>query len=104
MFKAKANITSKFVPRRDGPYQISRIVSPTSYKVKDLANQSVSLGTYHVSALTKYVPSINEGTLPVPLHPIRPRGCPRHQPQRDSVNLLQPPTPMMSVPVSHSSK
>ncbi|KAJ8934575.1 hypothetical protein NQ314_013274 [Rhamnusium bicolor] len=36
--KAKANITSKFIPRRDEPYQISRIVSPTYYEVKDPAN------------------------------------------------------------------
>lgn len=73
----KAGITSKFTPRRDGPYKISRIVSPTSYEIVSVQNPSVPLGVYHVSALTKYVAGPSEITSPVPVHPIRRRGRPK---------------------------
>lgn len=73
----KAGITSKFVPRRDGPYSISRIVSPTSYEVVDPKSSNVPLGTYHVSALTRYVQPEGEVSVPAPVHPLRRRGRPR---------------------------
>lgn len=72
---AKAGITSKFAPRRDGPYVVLRKVSPTSYQVAATNAPTVPLGTYHVSALVKYVPAL-DGDVQFPLHPIRKRGRP----------------------------
>lgn len=36
--KAKANYTDKFAPRRDGPYKIAKIVTPTTYEVASLTD------------------------------------------------------------------
>ncbi|GFY33744.1 gag-Pol polyprotein [Trichonephila clavipes] len=44
--------TSKFMPKRDGPYLILTQKSPTSYVIASLANPSEPIATYHTSALT----------------------------------------------------
>ncbi|XP_047991405.1 uncharacterized protein LOC125230317 [Leguminivora glycinivorella] len=65
-------ITSKFAPRRDGPYIISKIVSPTTYI---LANNGETVGKYHVSDLTTY--HQKSGDEPAePIMPQRKRGRP----------------------------
>ncbi|XP_052747593.1 uncharacterized protein LOC112057181 [Bicyclus anynana] len=55
---AAQGYTAKFGPRRDGPYRIRRLVSPTSFEVED--KDGVLLGKYHVSGLTPY---LSEGKL-----------------------------------------
>ncbi|KAG6438544.1 hypothetical protein O3G_MSEX000054 [Manduca sexta] len=45
--------TAKFGPRREGPYHVRRLVSPTSYEIED--RDVVLLGKYHVSSLTPYL-------------------------------------------------
>ncbi|GFX49705.1 transposon Tf2-11 polyprotein [Trichonephila clavipes] len=49
---AKNKKTSKFMPKRDGPYLILTQKSPTSYVIASLANPSEPIATYHTSALT----------------------------------------------------
>ncbi|KAJ8944361.1 hypothetical protein NQ314_009493 [Rhamnusium bicolor] len=53
-FKSKNSYTSKFAPRRDGPYQISKVVSPSTDQIVSTENPTRELGKYHVSALTPY--------------------------------------------------
>lgn len=45
--------TSKFDPKRDGPYVISKKVSPISYDLCNVQNEQ-PLGVYHVSALQRF--------------------------------------------------
>ncbi|KAJ8912061.1 hypothetical protein NQ315_016750 [Exocentrus adspersus] len=87
--KAKAGITTKFAPRRDGPYQISRIVSSTSYEIIRPDNPSMPLGTYDVSALTKYVAPASDAP-PEPVHPIRRRGRPRKEESSTIADIRSP--------------
>ena len=69
--QASKNRTSKFMPRRDGPYIISSQRSPVSYTLTATDN-STPIGTYHVSSLTPY-----RGPEVPPLNPLRTRGRPR---------------------------
>ncbi|GFS75294.1 transposon Tf2-9 polyprotein [Trichonephila clavipes] len=66
---AKNKKTSKFMPKRDGPYLILTQKSPTSYVIASLANPSEPIATYHTSALTP-VKDINTS----PVAPLRKRG------------------------------
>lgn len=69
---AAAGRTSKLNPRRDGPYVICKVVSPTSYEVAEVRRPGVCLGKYHVSALTPFNGPVGE-----PEVPLRRRGRPR---------------------------
>ncbi|GFT17098.1 retrovirus-related Pol polyprotein from transposon 412 [Trichonephila clavipes] len=69
---AKNKKTSKFMPKRDGPYVILTQKSPTSYVIASLANPFEQVATYHTSALTP-VKDINTS----PVAPLRKRGRPR---------------------------
>lgn len=70
---AAKGVTSKFNPKRDGPYVISRKMSPTTYL---LAHRSGDVfGKYHVSDLRRY--HAREGECPEPVVPKRGRGRPR---------------------------
>lgn len=71
---ASKQFTSKFAPRRDGPYRIHKIVSPTTYIVTPMDQPDQPVGKYHVSALTRYKEPTSEGI--VPMLPIRKRGRP----------------------------
>lgn len=64
-------ITSKFVPKRDGPYKIKEFKSSVSCDIVTL--QDVYVGTYHVSHLTHYKGDPNLEIT----NPVRPRGRPR---------------------------
>ncbi|XP_073966120.1 uncharacterized protein [Choristoneura fumiferana] len=65
-------ITSKFAPRRDGPYTISKVVSPTTYV---LSNDNETIGKYHAVDLTRY--HQRSGDEPAgPVMPQRKRGRP----------------------------
>lgn len=69
-------VTSKFVPKRDGPYVITRKIGSSTYKVSSPDNLNIPLGTYHASALTLYR-GTNSADPPAPVHPIRKRGRPK---------------------------
>lgn len=66
------NRTSKFMPRRDGPYTILSQRSPVSYTIAATDNPFSPIGNYHVSALRPY-----DGPDLAPMHPIRSTGRPR---------------------------
>lgn len=70
---ATKGITTKFHPKRDGPYRISKIISPVSYQVSDPSDTRTWLGTYHMSALT----IANTEDEETPVVPLRRRGRPR---------------------------
>ncbi|XP_073811717.1 uncharacterized protein [Musca autumnalis] len=74
--QASKGVTSKFVPKRDGPYIITKKIGSTSYEVASPENINTPLGTYHASALTLYTDD-NSNIIPKPVHPIRKRGRPR---------------------------
>ncbi|GFT05909.1 uncharacterized protein NPIL_479191 [Nephila pilipes] len=63
--------SAKLTPRRDGPYVILTQRSPSSYEIASLDNPGVSLGVYHISALTP----CNSDTVKT-LIPLRKRGRP----------------------------
>ncbi|XP_045768702.1 uncharacterized protein LOC123869746 [Maniola jurtina] len=50
--QAVKGFTSKFAPRREGPYRVSRVISPTTYEVVD--GEGTPRGKYHASLLTPY--------------------------------------------------
>jgi hypothetical protein len=68
---AKNKKTSKFMPRRDGPYLILTQKSPTSYVISTMDKPSEAFATYHTSALQPF----NE-TETSPVVPLRRRGRP----------------------------
>ncbi|KAF9810567.1 hypothetical protein SFRURICE_021020 [Spodoptera frugiperda] len=63
--------TAKFIPRRDGPYRIREVVSPTTYVIEGLT-RAEHIGRYHVSHLTPFV-----GDIVSPVREKRKRGRPR---------------------------
>lgn len=68
--------SKKFMPKREGPYRILTLRSPTTYEIADPANPDQVLGTYHVSALKEYhQPEAERDTGPVA--PLRRRGRPK---------------------------
>ena len=66
--------TSKFMPKRDGPYLILTQRSPVTYEIASLDRPDQCIGTYHVSALNPF-----SGTSTTPVEPLRKRGRPRKQ-------------------------
>ncbi|KAM3958047.1 uncharacterized protein ACR2FA_007943 [Aphomia sociella] len=71
--------TPKFIPRRDGPYRIGKMTSPTTYDLERVSSGEL-LGRYHVSQLTPFV-----GDVQPPVNEKRKRGRPRKvgQPARE---------------------
>lgn len=76
--KASLGFSAKLAPRRDGPYVIMKKLSPTTYQVAAPDNLDQVLGTYHVSAIRRFVK--DDVPDPVPIVPIRKRGRPRKNP------------------------
>lgn len=72
---ASKGLTSKFVPKRDGPYIITKKVGSTAYEVASPTNPTMPLGTYHSSAITPYRRANNVQS--EPLHPMKKRGRPK---------------------------
>lgn len=73
---SRNNRSRKFMPKREGPYLILTLRSPTTYEIADPANPDQVLGTYHVSALKDYhEPEVQRDTGPVV--PLRKRGRPK---------------------------
>lgn len=69
--KAKDGVTSKFTPRRDGPYVVIAKKGSSCFTVASIENPNTPLATLHVSALTPY-----EGQIITPIYPKRKRGRP----------------------------
>lgn len=65
-------LTSKFVPRRDGPYIVMEKKGSNTYSVATLENPTIPLATYHSSDLLLY-----DGREEVPIYPLRQRGRPK---------------------------
>lgn len=72
---AAKQFTSKFAPRRDGPYVVLQQHGPASYEISNPANPGVPIGTHHTSNLTPVSTTDDKPLQPV--HPIRKRGRPR---------------------------
>ncbi|KNC27299.1 hypothetical protein FF38_06727 [Lucilia cuprina] len=64
-------ITSKFVPKRDGPYIITKQIGSSTYEVSSPDNLTI-----HASTFTLYK-GTNVRNNPVPVHPMKRRGRPR---------------------------
>ncbi|KAJ0183178.1 hypothetical protein K1T71_001154 [Dendrolimus kikuchii] len=60
--------TPKLIPKRDGPYRITGVSSPTTYILESVSNGRV-LGKYHVSQLSPFV-----GDIRLPLNEKLKRG------------------------------
>ncbi|XP_036329858.1 uncharacterized protein LOC118742000 [Rhagoletis pomonella] len=72
---ATKGVTSKFAPRRDGPYVIIGRQGSTSYVIAHEDNLQHPLGTYNASSLVRYRSSSDEYEGPINM--IRRRGRPR---------------------------
>ncbi len=73
---SQGGVAAKLGPRRDGPYLIIQVISPTSYEIASLDNPTVPLGKHHVNDL--YLFRVSSDT--TPLVPLRKRGRPHKQP------------------------
>ncbi|XP_073959787.1 uncharacterized protein [Choristoneura fumiferana] len=79
--------TRKFMPKRDGPYVISKVFSPTTFCVSDRDTKAI-VGKFHTHDLTPFVSAPGDTVRPVQPH--RPRGRPKTDRNRDTV--AKPPT------------
>lgn len=68
-------VSSKFVPKRDGPYVIIERKGSSSYVVAHENDIKIPLGTYHASALTPFLRKSDDPVQPVRM--LRIRGRPR---------------------------
>ncbi|GFS58868.1 uncharacterized protein NPIL_211441 [Nephila pilipes] len=66
-----AGVTSKFMPRRDGPFVIVERKSPVSHSVANTDSPQLSEGVYHTSALTPF-----QGNIIPPVKALCRRGRP----------------------------
>ncbi|XP_077290036.1 uncharacterized protein LOC143913872 [Arctopsyche grandis] len=75
---AKKRRSAKFAPIRDGPYRISKLMSPTTFLLSSIDSPMETVGKYHVKELTPYL--AREAGVPAPVVPKRRRGRPRTKP------------------------
>ncbi|KAJ3651879.1 hypothetical protein Zmor_017885 [Zophobas morio] len=73
---SKSGFSSKLAPKRDGPYMILRIASPTTYELGSCTNPPERIGRYHAADLSPFVEGTGSDTL-TPLIPKRRRGRPK---------------------------
>lgn len=74
--KKDKGYTSKFAPRRDGPYVVKKQVSSASYILMDAAEEE--LGRFHASELAIFREAEEDGRVPArPAVPRRRRGRPK---------------------------
>lgn len=100
---AAKGFSSKLSPRRDGPYILSKKLSPTAFVLSTLDGEEV--GRYHVGDLTPFQP--REDSPPQhPFVPKRRRGRPAkvqnlvaEEPTREASNQRQLPSSTSSPPV-----
>ncbi|XP_028043668.1 uncharacterized protein LOC114253105 [Bombyx mandarina] len=51
---ASKGTTSKFMPKRDGPYRVKRVITPTTFILANLTDDDTVIGKYHSSDLTPF--------------------------------------------------
>lgn len=73
---AHKGVSSKFVPKRDGPYRIERKVSPTTYILTHCEPPNEVIGKYHTTDFCRYHSRPGDDQA-VPVAPKRKRGRPR---------------------------
>ncbi|CAG4960954.1 unnamed protein product [Colias eurytheme] len=78
--KGSKALTAKFMPRRDGPYVITKKISPTTYNIARMELPHEIIGKYHVQDLTPFIS--NDDTPPDPVNPVKKRGRPKKQGNR----------------------
>ncbi|GFU34396.1 integrase catalytic domain-containing protein [Nephila pilipes] len=66
-----AGVTSKFMPRRDGPFVIVERKSPVSYSATNTDSPQLPVGVHHTSALTPF-----QGNVIPPVKALSRRGRP----------------------------
>ncbi|KAJ8977142.1 hypothetical protein NQ317_016808 [Molorchus minor] len=66
-------ISSKLVPKRDGPYKVLKEVTPSTYEIATLDKPTEPIGKYHVSEMHPFIGEENV----VPMIPKRRRGRPK---------------------------
>lgn len=76
--------TSKFAPRRDGSYRISKLISPVSYQVADYSTGEVT-SIRHASDLEAWRGEESSEISAKPTHSLKKRGRPK-----------RPETPLLS--------
>ena len=84
--KANQGLTSKFTPRRDGPYIIMDKKGSSCFVIAAIEKPTIPIATHHVSALTPYN---DHATSSKPIYPIRQRG----RPANNNNATQQPPKP-----------
>ncbi|KAJ0171192.1 hypothetical protein K1T71_013391 [Dendrolimus kikuchii] len=72
--QAARGISSKFCPRKDGPYLIHKHHGASSYILSDPTTPDKPLGVYHTSALSPYRGNLEAP--PAPVRPLKKRGRP----------------------------
>lgn len=80
--KAARGISSKFAPRRDGPYAIKQRLGASTYILADPGKPEEPMGMYHTSDLSPYHGDTD--ILPPPLQPLRKRGRPKKVDRKDA--------------------
>lgn len=93
---AQKKISSKLAPKRDGPYIIAKVVTPTTYELSSLSNRNEMIGRYHVSDLTEFrEPDTGQSSQSTtPLVPKKNRGRPKKT-QETSISSCTPPEDRM---------
>ncbi|XP_063933870.1 uncharacterized protein LOC135145678 [Zophobas morio] len=89
--KPDSRYSSKFAPRRDGPYVIIEEVSPVIYVVASPNKLDEPLGKYPTSALRPFEEGARESV--TPLVPLRRRGRPRKSTEEEPEEVLSPESP-----------
>ncbi|KAJ3640349.1 hypothetical protein Zmor_003653 [Zophobas morio] len=89
--KADSRYSSKFAPRRDGPYVIIEEVSPVTYVVASPNKLDEPLGKYHTSALRPFEKGARESVMP--LVPLRRCGRPRKSTKEEPEEVPSPESP-----------
>lgn len=73
-------ISSKFAPKRDGPYLVKEVVTPTTYLLTTCDKDRHEIGRYHARDIYLYHEKVTESStsgIPTPLLPKRKRGRPK---------------------------
>ncbi|CAH2103255.1 unnamed protein product [Euphydryas editha] len=73
---ASKGVSSKFIPKRDGPYCVTKKVSPTTYMLSHCEPPGEVIGKYHTADFRRYH-ARSESDHVVPLAPKRKRVRPR---------------------------
>ena len=95
--QASKGITSKLIPRRDGPYIVLSKQGALCYEIASKENPNIPLGTHHVRDLTLY-----KGTATKPLYPIRRRGRPNKQ--NKDTNIIKNNPSSISQPETNATQ